>query len=154
MIKEMAVDAAEIAALDPIDRAILGELMQNGRASYRELGALAGLSANAAADRVRRLVARGVITGFTATVDPRAAGRGLHALVDVRLGPGGDSDGFADAAVRLPAVVDAVHVTGRFDYHLRVACRDTGELDELLRTLKRALGAAETETRIVLRADR
>ena len=45
----------------------------------------------------------------------------------------------------------AQHVTGRFDWHLRVACRDTAELDRLLRTLKRDLGALDPETRIVLR---
>ena len=43
-------------------------------------------------------------------------------------------------------------MTGRFDYQLRVACRDTAELDRLLRQLKTELGAAETRTRVVLRS--
>jgi hypothetical protein len=38
------------------------------------------------------------------------------------------------------------------DYQLRVACRDTAELDVLLRTLRMELGAADTETKIVLRS--
>ena len=42
-------------AMDDIDREILGELTRNGRISFRDLGAAVGLSANAAADRVRRL---------------------------------------------------------------------------------------------------
>ena len=58
--------------MDDIDREILGELTRNGRISFRDLGAAVGLSANAAADRVRRLRTAGVITGFTATVDPGA----------------------------------------------------------------------------------
>ena len=45
----------------------------------------------------------------------------------------------------------AAHVTGAFDYHLQVACSDTTELDAMLRTLKRRLGVAHTETRVVLR---
>jgi Lrp/AsnC family transcriptional regulator, leucine-responsive regulatory protein len=143
----------ENEASDDLDRVILRELVKNGRASYRELGALAGLSANAAADRVRRLVRRGVITGFTATVDPRGDGRAVHALIDVRLGADRESDDFGEAVRQIDAVIDAAHVTGRFDYHLRVACRDTRELDELLRTLKRRFGVAVTETRIVLRTD-
>ena len=49
-------------------------------------------------------------------------------------------------------VTDAVHVTGRFDYQLRVACRDTAELDRLLRHLKRDSGVSETDTRVVLRS--
>ena len=138
-------------AMDAIDSAILKELVRNGRASYRELGALAGLSANAAADRVRRLVRSGAITGFTATVDQAAAGRGLAALIDVRLAREQTNDGFERDLEKLDGVVYAAHVTGAFDYHLQVACRDTTELDTMLRTLKRELGVEHTETRVVLR---
>jgi Lrp/AsnC family transcriptional regulator, leucine-responsive regulatory protein len=138
--------------VDDVDRAILGELVRNGRVSYRDLGAAVGLSANAAADRVRRLRREGVITGFTATVDPARAGRRLLALVDVRLADAGGNDAFEAEVTRLEAVTDALHVTGRFDYQLRVACRDTAELDRLLRHLKRGGGVSETETRVVLRS--
>ena len=138
--------------MDDIDREILGELTRNGRISFRDLGAAVGLSANAAADRVRRLRADGVITGFTATVDPGAAGRGLVALIDVRLAASGTNEQFEAATARLEPVTDAVHVTGRFDYQLRVACRDTAELDRLLRHLKREGGVSETDTRVVLRS--
>src|SRR3954464_11667178 len=137
--------------MDALDREILGELVRDARLSYRDLGARVGLSANAAADRVRRLRRQGVITGFTATVDPGAAGRRLHALIEVNMGPGHTNDSFEAAVSKLEAVIDADHVTGRFDYQLRVACRDTAELDRLLRQLKTQLGVVETETRVVLR---
>ena len=78
--------------MDGTDREILGELMRNGRISFRDLGAAVGLSANAAADRVRRLRRDGIITGFTATVDPGAAGRLLVALIDVRLAASGTNE--------------------------------------------------------------
>jgi Lrp/AsnC family transcriptional regulator, leucine-responsive regulatory protein len=151
-IKPEPANAAKSTAMDDIDSAILRELVRNGRASYRELGAIAGLSANAAADRVRRLVQTGAITGFTAVVDQAAAGRGLAALIDVRLTRDQTNDGFERDLARLDGVVYAAHVTGAFDYHLQVACRDTIELDTMLRTLKRELGAEHTETRVVLRA--
>ncbi|HYH91471.1 MAG TPA: Lrp/AsnC family transcriptional regulator [Solirubrobacteraceae bacterium] len=138
--------------MDDTDREILGELTRNGRISYRDLGAAVGLSANAAADRVRRLRGDGVITGFTATVDLGATGRRLVALIDVRLAASGTNAEFEAAMAKLEAIMDAVHVTGRFDYQLRVACRDTAELDRLLRHLKREGGVTETETRVVLRS--
>jgi Lrp/AsnC family transcriptional regulator, leucine-responsive regulatory protein len=139
-------------SMDDLDRAILGQLVRNARISYRDLGAAVGLSANAAADRVRRLRREGVITGFTATVEPAAAGRRLVALIDVRLAAAGSNEAFEAAVAELEAVTDALHVTGRFDYQLRVACRDTAELDRLLRRLKRGGGVTETETRVVLRS--
>jgi Lrp/AsnC family leucine-responsive transcriptional regulator len=151
-IKFEPANAEKSTAMDEIDSAILRELVRNGRASYCDLGAIVGLSANAAADRVRRLVQSGAITGFTAIVDQTAAGRGLAALIDVRLTRDQTNDGFERDVARLDGVVYAAHVTGAFDYHLQVACRDTIELDTMLRTLKRELGVEHTETRVVLRA--
>ena len=144
--------ASRIAAVDEIDSEILRLLRADGRISWRELGAAVGLSANAATDRVRRLRRDGVITGFTALVDPAAGGRRLEALVGVTLSPGVDSDDFATAAGDLGPVTEVLHLTGAPDYQLRVACLDTAELDALLRTLRLRLGAADTETTIVLRA--
>src|ERR687898_453306 len=86
--------SCENRGMDATDREILGELMRNGRISFRDLGAAVGLSANAAADRVRRLRREGIITGFTANLEPGAAGRGLVALIDVRLAAAGSNEEF------------------------------------------------------------
>lgn len=137
--------------MDDIDREILSQLVRDGRRSYRDLGAAVGLSANATADRVRRLRRDGVIAGFTAIVDPAAGGGRIEAVIDVKLGRDQDNDGFEAAIEPETAIVEAAHLTGRADYELRVVCRDAAELDALLRRLKREAGAAETETRIVLR---
>src|SRR5512132_4705440 len=120
--------------MDDIDRAILGELVHNGRASHRRLGAVAGLSANAAAERMRRLVRSGAITGFTAVVDHAAAGRGLAALIDVRLAREQTNDGFERVLAGVEGVVYAAHVTGAFDYHLLVNDTETTEIYTMLRT--------------------
>jgi Lrp/AsnC family leucine-responsive transcriptional regulator len=138
--------------MDATDSDILRLLRRDGRLSWRDLGAEVGLSANAAADRVRRMRNAGVITGFAAIVDPAAGGRRLEALVGVVVGPGTDSDEFAVAAAALEPVTEVLHLAGAPDYQLRVACRDTAELDQLLRALRLRLGAADTETKIVLRS--
>jgi Lrp/AsnC family leucine-responsive transcriptional regulator len=136
--------------MDEIDRVIVNELVRNGRASYRELGELAGLSPHAVAPRVRRLVEAGVITGFTATVDEGSVGQVLDALIDVRLLSTAKPEAFEATAAKLPAVRELSFLTGRFDYQLRAACRDADDLDHTVRALRRA-GAAVTETRIVMR---
>jgi Lrp/AsnC family leucine-responsive transcriptional regulator len=144
--------AARLAVVDEIDREILRLLRADGRLSWRDLGAAVGLSANAVADRVRRLRETGVIMGFAAVVDPAADGRTLEALVGVTLARGGDSDAFAILVDRLDAVTEILHLSGSPDYQLRVACRDAAELDKLLRTLRMRAGAADTETTIILRS--
>lgn len=139
------------AALDPIDREIVGELVRNARISYRELGEKVSLSANATAERVRRLRERGVIAGFRAIVDPSAAGRTLVALVDVRLASPAESERFERLIESLDVVTDTAHVTGRFDYEVRAVCHDTADLDALIRLMKTEGGVNETDTRIALR---
>ena len=137
-------------ALDDVDRIILSELVRNGRATFKELGALAGLSPHAVAPRVRRLVDAGIVTGFTALVDFGHVGRGLDALIDLRLLSTARPEAFEAAAGELPSIREVSFVTGRFDYQLRAACLDADDLDHTVRALRRA-GAAVTETRIVLR---
>jgi Lrp/AsnC family leucine-responsive transcriptional regulator len=150
-MQPMARSTREITALDATDRAILRALVRNSRISYRELGERVSLSANATAERVRRLTETGVIAGFTAIVDPAAAGRTLEALVDVRLAGPARADRFERLIESLDEVTDAAHVTGRFDYTLRLVSRDIANLDALITTLKTKGGVIETDTRLALR---
>ncbi len=137
--------------IDEIDRVILSELIRNGRASYKRLGQLAGLSPHAVAPRVRRLEEAGIITGFAATIDYGAVGRGLDALIDVRLLSTTKPEGFEETVAKLPAVRGLTFLTGRFDYQVHAACADADDLDHTVRGLRSA-GAGVTETRIVLRS--
>jgi Lrp/AsnC family leucine-responsive transcriptional regulator len=137
-------------SLDDADRVILSELIRNARASYTYLGELAGLSPHAVAPRVRRLTDAGVITGFMATIDFGAVGRGLDALIDVRLLSTAKPEAFEATAATVAAIREVSFLTGRFDYQIRAACIDADDLDHTVRAL-RAAGAAVTETRIVLR---
>jgi Lrp/AsnC family leucine-responsive transcriptional regulator len=136
--------------VDPIDRAILGKLRSDARLSFRDLGEAVGLSANAVADRVRRLVAAGTIRRFTTEIDPAADGNRLAAFVDLRLAPGTAADAFERGLRTIPGVVAAALTTGSFDYTLRVAVADQAALVSLVETL-RARGAVETYSRIILR---
>ena len=136
--------------IDDVDHIILSELIRNGRATFKRLGALAGLSPHAVAPRVRRLADAGIVTGFTALVDYGHVGRGLDALIDLRLLSSATPEAFETAAGELPSIREVSFVTGRFDYQLRAACVDADDLDHTVRALRQA-GAAVTETRIVLR---
>lgn len=138
--------------LDSIDHRIINLLRQNGRASFASIGAEVGLSPHGTADRIRRLQRDGVITGFTTTVDLGSVGRALDAFIDIRLLPSTDPEAFERKVAKLPAVRELAFLTGRFDYQLRVACHDADELDRTVRTVRRDAGAAQTETRIVMRS--
>ncbi|MEV6650994.1 Lrp/AsnC family transcriptional regulator [Streptomyces sp. NPDC051219] len=141
--------------MDRLDRDILGILQGDARISYRDLGARVGLSANAAADRVRRMLRDGVIRGFTTLVDPAADGRpGLVVFIDVTLRLDTKGEDFEKAVLKLPGITEVVHVTGEHDYLVRARAADPAALDALLRMLKRDAGVAQSNTRIALRAAR
>jgi Lrp/AsnC family leucine-responsive transcriptional regulator len=138
--------------VDARDRDILDALRSDARLSYRSLGAQVGLSANAAADRVRRLLVTGVIREFKTVIDETAdPDARLDLIVDVRLRSDADPTAFENALPRMRWITEAIHVTGVWDYQLRVRLPDTARLDELVRTLKRETGAETTQTRLVLR---
>jgi Lrp/AsnC family transcriptional regulator, leucine-responsive regulatory protein len=139
-------------ALDDTDFRILNALIANGRASFASLGEEVGLSPHGAADRVRRLERAGVITGYSASVALESVGRALDAMIDVRLLPTTSSERFEEFCRAMPAVQEVAFVTGRFDFYVRVACQNADDLDATVRAIRREGGAAQTETRIVLRA--
>jgi Lrp/AsnC family transcriptional regulator, leucine-responsive regulatory protein len=137
---------------DEIDDHIMQLLIRNGRAPFAQIASEVGLSAHAVAERVRRLEARGAIQGYTARVDQTQLGRGLAAFIDVRLQPTTEPDHFERVVLALPATESVVFVTGRFDYIVRLACKDAADLDQTVRVLRARGGVAATETRIVMRS--
>ena len=139
--------ASETAVLDKIDHDILDILKQDARIPWQMLGDRVGLSANAAADRVRRLMRRGVITRFTTVVNQQRLGRSLSAIVDARIAT---TAKFDEAVRRRSDVVWAAHVTGVPDVKIMVACEGTEGLDEFLQWLAKQ-GATDTRTDVVLR---
>ena len=140
--------AEETAALDHIDREILNILSRDGRIPWQTLGERVHLSANAAAERARRLLRSGVITGYGARVNPAALGRTLEAVVEVRAL---DNQRFESGVLERDEVNWLAHVTGRFDFQLHVACAGTAGLDDLLRWFKEELTVVESLTTVVLR---
>lgn len=135
-------------ALDPYDTRILAELQADARLSMAELGRRVHLSQPAVTERVRKLEGAGVITGYRATVDLRALGYGIRAVIRV---------GRAEYAriVKLiqqtPEVVNAYNVTGEDSWVLEIAVIDVAHLDAVV---TRFCLLAETSTSIILNAAR
>src|SRR5919205_3690200 len=71
----------KVRPVDTVDRLLLETLRSNARATYAELARVVGLSAPAVHERVAKLEATQVITGYHAAVAPQALGYGTAALV-------------------------------------------------------------------------
>jgi len=118
--------------IDEISRRILHELTTDGRLSYRELGERVGLSAPAVTERVRRLERDGIITGYTATVDPAALGSPILIIMRVIHAPGRPPRDIGLRAAELSEVIECNRVTGSESHVIRAWCRDLGHLNDLI----------------------
>ncbi|MFD4577776.1 Lrp/AsnC family transcriptional regulator [Streptomyces sp. NPDC058417] len=142
-----AADGTSVG-FDAVDRQILGLLQTDGRIKLSELGRRVRLSPAAVTERVRRLEAAGVVTGYGARVAPARLGYGIQAFV--RVSPHGGHTLKNPRTLELidrPEITEVHHVVGEDCWILRVAVRDTVHLEEVLEGLS-ALG--RTTTSIVL----
>lgn len=136
--------------MDRFDRDILSLLATDGRLSYRELAERVHLSANAVAERVRRLLKDGTIRSIRAVIDPAALDRALEAQIDVKLRPDTSAADFEREIRHMPQLISAMLLTGSYDYSLRVACTDRADLVDVTERLRNQAGALETYSRIIL----
>lgn len=120
-------------AVDDIDRAIIDQLRRDGRLTNVELAERVGLSPSPCLRRVRQLEASGVITGYTAVVDPAAIGRSYEPLVWVTLSrvTRESMTEFEEAVQEIDEVVEAMRMMGQPDYLLRVATADANSFEAL-----------------------
>ncbi len=137
--------------LSTVDSKALALLMHRGRASWAELAKHLRLSPPAAAERVRKLEERGVIRGYAALVNAEALGYPLTAFVAVTLERSQHRQAFLRRVAGMKEIVECHHVTGDYDYLLKVRTRSTQDLDRVLSDkLKAVAGVARTVTTIVL----
>ncbi|MBE7381581.1 MAG: Lrp/AsnC family transcriptional regulator [Leptolyngbya sp. SIO1E4] len=138
-------------SLDTLDYKILSHLMQQARMTWADLAAHLGLSAPAAADRVRKLEEQGVIQDYVTQVDAHSLGYDLAAFISVTLEHPRDREVFLAQVHAMPEIQECHHVTGDDDYLLKVRCQGTQGLEHLITDgLKQVPGVLKTRTTIVL----
>ncbi len=118
--------------LDELDWNLLALLQRDARWGYRELARQSGLSPATVANRVRRMENAGVIAGYHARLDPRAAGYSVTAFIVVDTNGRRESFRVAELAAQRPAVLEDHRVTGSEDHVLKVAVADLGDLEPLI----------------------
>lgn len=134
--------------LDSYDTRILAELQADARLTLAELGRRVHLSQPAVAERVRKLEAAGVITGYRASVNLAALGYGIRAMVRVgRV----DYTRFSRLIGAAPEVVNAWNITGEDSWLLEIAVTDVAHLDAVVSQI---CMLAETSTSIILKTVR
>lgn len=137
--------------MDDQDRKILRFVQENGRSSYAEIGAAAGLSVSAVNERLKKLEKQGAITEWGARVDPVVAGCEVLAFVHVMIERPEHEAAFLALARDEVAIQECHHVTGDWSYLLKVRAGSLKALEDLLvRRIKALPGIPRSQTSIVL----
>ena len=131
------------------DARILEVLQRDGRRPYADLGADVGMSGPSAHERVKKLEARRVITGYAAVVDPRAIGYDVLAFTWVTQAPGTVANDLTEAFATIPEIEECHHISGEADYLIKVRARDTRDLERVLRLVQSTKDVFQTETDVV-----
>jgi DNA-binding Lrp family transcriptional regulator len=116
--------------LDQLDRALLRELQRDARQTNRELAAATHVVPSTSLTRVRALRDRGIITGFHASVDLASVGRGVQALISVKIRPPSRPviEGFREWVIRLSEVIGVFVTSGDKDFLIHVAVPTSDDL--------------------------
>jgi Lrp/AsnC family leucine-responsive transcriptional regulator len=132
-------------SLDGTDWRIIAALQRDGRVSYAELARTVAMSPSAVTERVRRLEETGIITGYSAVIDPERLGLSILAFVRLRY-PSGNYKPFRDLVDTTPEILEAHHVTGDDCFVLKVRASSMRHLEE---TTGRISGLGAVTTSIV-----
>ena len=122
-----------IAPLDEVDREIVAALRVEGRLSIRALADRLHISRANAYARVDRLERTGVITGYTATIDPQRYGYGVSAYVFLKISQQSWKS-VRQRILAIPEVEQGALVAGEHDIVLLVRTRDAASLRDLILT--------------------
>jgi len=140
-------------ALDRIDVSILADLQRHGRSTMQELGAKVGLSPRASLERVRRLEAAGIITGYRAIIDIAHLSRPVNIFAEIILTKLAQRALVEKRLAAMHEVVECWEVTGATDYLARFVCADLSVYEALTTRLidDPGLGVSRIVSHVALR---
>ena len=149
------IEYLQTAVLDELDKAILQALQTDGRISNADLARQINLSPPAVHARIRRLEKQGYIRQYTALVDPEKAGYDMTCFVQMSLQVHQHQqvEAIRLAIQQMPEVLECYHLTGEFDYLMKVVVHNRQDLERfVMQRLTVLPGVARVQTGIVLSA--
>jgi len=120
--------------LDKIDKQILNTLQENGKTTNSRLSKIVGISAPSTLERVKRLELAGVISHFTAVLDPEKIGFSIMGIVNIGLSLSSLSSvaEIKEKFFNLEEVIECYQIAGENDFILKVIAKDIKAYGEFM----------------------
>lgn len=144
---------SQIEMVDDVDKAILNILQQEGRISNVELAQRVNLSPPAVHSRLKRLEQNGYIRQYVALLDREQMGYDMLCFINVslQLHQREHVENFKQRMLEMPQVLECHHLTGEYDYLLKVVVCNRKELEQfVVNQITPIPGIARIHTSLVL----
>ncbi len=139
--------------LDETDVQLLHLLQNDGRITNADLAKKVGLSPPSVLQRVRALEKAGLIKSYVAILDPERLGLRITAMVMISLSLHQEQpiERFRKGVQEIPEIIECYHVSGDFDFLLKVVVKDMRSYEVFLREkLSKIKGIGKITTNFVL----
>ncbi|HEY4799964.1 MAG TPA: Lrp/AsnC ligand binding domain-containing protein [Bacteroidia bacterium] len=137
--------------IDKVDKKIISFLMKDAMMPYTEIGHRVLMSTGTIHVRMNNLQKQGIVKGTSLVLDYAKLGYDLTAFVGVYLEKGSIYDKVIKRLEKIPEVVEAYYTTGVYSIFIKIICRNTEHLREVLNEKVQPVeGIARTETIISL----
>lgn len=120
--------------MDCIDKQILMELQKNAKQNTKEIAGKVGLSITPTYERIKKLEQLQIIKSYVALLDRKTIGKQIIAYCQVTLlkHQKGLIDLFKENIHSLPDVMECHHVSGNFDFLLKVVVEDISTFHQFI----------------------
>ncbi len=136
---------------DNIDLKILSLLMQDATMPYTTIGEKIFVSGGTVHVRMNKMEEMGIVRGSQLIIDPAKLGWDISAFLGIYLDKSELYDSVAVQLERIPEVVSINYTTGQYSIFVKIVCRDTQHLREVLHDkIQKVSGIQRTETFISL----
>jgi Lrp/AsnC family transcriptional regulator, leucine-responsive regulatory protein len=136
--------------VDDTDRKIIAILQQDASTPQATIAKHVDLAASSVNERIRKLKSDGVLQSFSIKVDADKFGFPILAFIGVSMADGADTAAFVKSAITQPEILECHHVTGDWNFLLKVRVRSTGNLEELLTQRLKNGGSLVTKTQTLV----
>lgn len=139
--------------LDEVDVQLLSLLQQDGRITNADLAKKVGLSPPSVLQRVRVLEKAGLIRGYFGILDADKLGLRITAMAMISLSLHQEQpiERFRRSVNEIPEILECYHVSGEFDFLLKIVVRDIRAYEQLVREkLSKIKGIQQIKTSFVL----
>ncbi len=137
--------------IDLVDKQILSILMKDAKTPYTEIADKIHVSGGTVHVRMRRLTELGIVRGANLSIDHTKIGYDICAFLGIYLDKSSLYDEVAEQLKDIPEVVSAHYTTGLYSIFVKILCRDTKHLRDILHyKIQKIAGIQRTETFIAL----